>query len=192
MEKRYIFYVISAVVLLISFIFDNQIVKFIESMRVETIDIAFIVLSSPYAVYITLLLVAILLYKTKHQILTLLSSTILTYIVVVLLKGFIGRPRPEVSTLVGATASSLPSLHAAIIFMPYALVSKELPSLRIVYPILAFLVAFSRLYNGVHFLSDLIVGGLVGYGVGLLLVDLEGKYNYFEKLLGKYATKQSL
>ena len=46
----------------------------------------------------------------------------------------------------------------------------------------AVLIAFSRIYFGLHFLSDVIVGGLLGYVLGMIVVRLEKEYKWGKKV----------
>jgi membrane-associated phospholipid phosphatase len=92
------------------------------------------------------------------------------------IKHLVARPRPfndveTAITLVGATGSpSFPSAHSAnafavsmVIFIFYR------GSWKFMLP-LAFGIAFSRVYNGVHYPSDTIVGSVMGAGYGLGIV----------------------
>jgi membrane-associated phospholipid phosphatase/4-amino-4-deoxy-L-arabinose transferase-like glycosyltransferase len=92
------------------------------------------------------------------------------------IKHAIARPRPfvtmpETLTLVGKTASySLPSAHAAnmaaaamVAFLFFR------RSWRFMVP-LAAAVAFSRVYNGVHYVSDVLIGATLGAGYAAVMV----------------------
>ncbi len=92
------------------------------------------------------------------------------------IKHAIARPRPfvpmpESITLVGRTASfSLPSAHAAnmaAVAMVAFLFFRG--SWRFMVP-LAAAIAFSRVYNGVHYVSDVLLGATLGAGYAALLV----------------------
>ena len=80
-------------------------------------------------------------------------------------------PMPEAITLVGRTASySLPSAHAAnmaAVAMVAFLFFRR--SWRFMVP-LAAAVAFSRVYNGVHYVSDVLIGATLGAGYAAVMV----------------------
>lgn len=100
-----------------------------------------------------------------------------------LLKNLIQRPRPcltlDTHLLVGCSSSgSMPSNHSANAFayaVTLALFARELKKhyLLIIYPLcLAVLVAVSRVFVGVHYPSDVIVGALIGSIYALILHTL--------------------
>jgi membrane-associated phospholipid phosphatase len=75
---------------------------------------------------------------------------------------------PGVQSLVGVPDStSFPSGHAAAAFAAATAVGIFYPRLRVPLYTLAALVALSRVYLGVHFWSDVLVGSLLGLAVGL-------------------------
>ena len=90
------------------------------------------------------------------------------------LKEAVGRPRPYVAhpdppPLLHAGDGSFPSGHAATSFAGAALVSRYLPGGRPVLFGVAVAVAFSRLYVGVHYPSDVVAGAALGLLVATAL-----------------------
>jgi membrane-associated phospholipid phosphatase len=91
-----------------------------------------------------------------------------------LVKDAVDRPRPFADGGIHAVGrlpggSSFPSGHAATAFAAATVVAILAPRLRVPAHVLAALVAFSRVYLGVHFLSDVLAGAVLGIGVGLLV-----------------------
>jgi undecaprenyl-diphosphatase len=89
------------------------------------------------------------------------------------LKSAAGRPRPfetipQADPLMGVTlGQSMPSGHAATSFAGAVILTYLLPRAAPFFFLLATAVAFSRVYVGVHYVSDVVVGALLGTGVGL-------------------------
>ena len=92
-----------------------------------------------------------------------------------LLKGVFDRPRPSVvdpavHPLVAVPHNgSMPSGHAATAFAAGVAVGLVHPRLRWPLVVLAALIAFSRVWLGVHYLSDVLVGSALGTAIALLL-----------------------
>jgi undecaprenyl-diphosphatase len=75
--------------------------------------------------------------------------------------------------LIGATVGqSMPSGHAATSFAGAVILTYLLPRGAPLFFLLAAAIAFSRVYVGVHYMSDVLVGALLGAAVGLLGIGL--------------------
>lgn len=61
---------------------------------------------------------------------------------------------------------SFPSGHAAVSFAAATALADQNPGLALPAYGLAALISYSRMYNGLHYPSDLLAGALVGIGVG--------------------------
>jgi membrane-associated phospholipid phosphatase len=91
------------------------------------------------------------------------------------LKGAFDRPRPSevdpaVHPLVAVPhGGSMPSGHASTAFAAGVAVGLVHPRLRVPLLALAALIAVSRVWLGVHYLSDVLVGAALGTVVALLL-----------------------
>ena len=80
---------------------------------------------------------------------------------------------PTVQALVSLPEShSFPSGHAATAFAAATVVGVLHPRLRAPLLALALLVAVSRVYLGVHFWSDVLVGSLLGVAIGIAAARL--------------------
>ncbi|NWG02292.1 MAG: phosphatase PAP2 family protein [Syntrophaceae bacterium] len=60
---------------------------------------------------------------------------------------------------------SFPSAHAAFSFMMATLLTLWFPRYRILFFVLAAFIGWTRIYLGLHFPTDAVVGGLLGYGI---------------------------
>ena len=79
---------------------------------------------------------------------------------------------PEVVTQVFKSSFSFPSSHATNIFAAGALLSYTYRRWTAVFLAIASGVAYSRVYIGVHYPSDILAGALLGVGYGLLVAFL--------------------
>ena len=93
-----------------------------------------------------------------------------------LVKAVVDRPRPtqahpSLDALVDLpSTASFPSGHAATSFACAVVLALLVPRLRVPVLALAVLISFSRLYLGVHYLSDLIAGALLGSAIAWAVV----------------------
>ncbi len=98
------------------------------------------------------------------------------------LKPFFGRPRPchvltDIHLLVGCGGGrAMPSSHAANAFGQAVLFGYLYRPVRVYLLLFATVVALSRVFVGVHYPGDIIVGALVGSGVALLAVFAYKKF----------------
>ncbi|MBU1327372.1 phosphatase PAP2 family protein [Patescibacteria group bacterium] len=103
-----------------------------------------------------------------------LTSGLLTNVI---LKPFVERLRPSLST--GAIIVqpalydySFPSGHATLAFAMAMVLSAQEPKWKTWFYLLAALIALSRIYLGVHYPMDIIVGALLGWGIGFGALQL--------------------
>jgi len=185
MKKRTIVLLIFALIL-ISFQYDNLIVKSVSEITTSSLDSFFswITLIGSKWIVVSFLTMLFLFYKKKREwILPLWFTLFISIVVGFVLKYFVQRPRPFqqgiisiVSTLQQANYStwnfSFPSFHTLMIFSAIPLLSKLFPKLKKLWFIFAVLVGLSRVYLGVHFLSDVIAGGIIGYFIGAWIIRL--------------------
>jgi membrane-associated phospholipid phosphatase len=113
-------------------------------------------------------------YLNKHteKILPLIVSMVGSSITVFILKELVNRSRPVAEAIYKETLGSFPSGHAAAavalygFFIAFAWKEKDSPHLRS--PFIIFMIVFillvgiSRIYLGVHYFTDVLVGYIVG------------------------------
>ncbi len=158
---------------------DDHLVRFINgTLANPAFDVLMPVMSwlgSGGAIFILAVLIIILSRQEKKMRgVLLLAGLTLVYYSTDLLKDFCARPRPFIAipglrVLESAGRSfSMPSGHAATAFMAATLLSGFFGRYAAWFAYAA-LVAFSRVYVGVHYVSDVAVGALVGVMIGLIL-----------------------
>jgi undecaprenyl-diphosphatase len=81
------------------------------------------------------------------------------------------RARPHVDPLIAVPHShSFPSGHAATSFACATVLGAAAPRFRFWLFVLATLIAWSRVYNGVHYPLDVLAGAVLGLAIGLVLL----------------------
>ena len=140
-------------------------------------DIAFKLFSAvgSYGIVWFVVLAVLVIYERRHKnhiFIPLIVSILLTTVAVNgMLKPFFGRLRPlaEHPPVLGyPTSFSFPSYHSAVGFAGAYILSVFHNKLKLLYFFIAFLTAFSRVYLGYHFLSDVIAGCLVGIAISYI------------------------
>ena len=79
----------------------------------------------------------------------------------------------------------MPSNHAANMFSLAVILSHFYSKYRGFLFSFAFIISFSRVYVGVHFPGDIIVGALMGYAISLSCLSLWGNLKLYEIRKGK-------
>ncbi len=77
---------------------------------------------------------------------------------------------------------SFPSAHAANNFAAAAVLAHSYSKYKVIFYSIAFLIAFSRVYVGVHYPSDIIAGGLIGIIIGFVVIYLLDKIRLLKSL----------
>lgn len=144
-----------------------------------------------YGVLVTLTLLVttfLLLEDKRHRARFAMLTIVSGYLLSMTLKHLVGRPRPDiVPWLSFPHSSSFPSGHSmmsAIVYLTLGLMLSELASHRRVKVFLAVTplsvsaaVGFSRIYMGVHYLTDVLAGWSVGISWALLCWLIARRHN---------------
>jgi len=195
-----------SIIVLLGFIslwfLDTLISSNIDSIRGFIPDLFFLGFTFEMQTFVVLFFLTSLFLFHEHKrrwILPLWLSAAMAIILSYVLKVGVARPRPFQTGIIGVSAIaqsmlgasvntwnlSFPSFQAVLAFSAIPLLSKEFPRFKWVWFAIACIIAFSRVYFGVHWASDVIFGGLIGYLIGWIFVKVEEKYKFGEKLIRK-------
>ncbi|MBQ5382840.1 MAG: phosphatase PAP2 family protein [Treponema sp.] len=160
---------------------DGSILIWIQENLRNSFLSSFIVpysLSGNYAIPWFIVVIVLLIFKKTRKIgvLALISMAVAFCINDFILKNLIARPRPfleipELMTLVKRPSSySCPSGHTAIAFgFAVSILMNAKKRYGFIALFFALLMGFSRMYVGVHYPSDVLLGLLLGSTVAILV-----------------------
>lgn len=143
---------------------------FVEDLRTNEITLVMIMITSfcNLFVLIGIIVLLLLLIKNKKIGIMALTNLILVYLLNSFVKFIIQRPRPSGYNLITESNYSFPSGHAMVatgfygyfIYLVYKYVGNKILkySLIVLLFLLIVLICISRIYLGVHYLSDTIAG----------------------------------
>ncbi|NMB80997.1 MAG: phosphatase PAP2 family protein [Ignavibacteria bacterium] len=126
------------------------------------------------------------IYMNKKVAFEIYQSAIYTGLTTMLIKTILGRSRPYTNegsysfspfNLTGDDEWSLPSGHTSLGFSLSTVLSENSKSdlMKYIYFIPAFLTAYSRVYQDKHWLSDVLLGAVIGYSIGKWTVKIHKK-----------------
>ena len=182
--------------MIIAFIFDNDIVLLANSIKNSYLDGFFDwVTNIGSTIVIMVVMTSFFLWETRKRewIVPLWTSFLASGLVTLILKLLFMRTRPFEAMNLGVSLvfpgwnTSFPSWHAAAAFAGLAILDKEFPRFKWFWILFAGLVAFSRIYIGAHYLSDVFAGIIIGYGLGLAMFSIENKYRWLRNFGRKLA-----
>jgi undecaprenyl-diphosphatase len=178
-------FIIGVVLTMLSFFIDQYFVNLMLLLQNSFLISLFelITLIGNTEVFVPLAIVmTIYFFAKKKKLLGLWASIISIGALSYLLKIFINRPRPyemqNISSLINVSLSSFPSGHSMIVFSIVPFLVKNFSKQKHYFWAIALLVAFSRIYLNVHYLSDIVAGAFLGYLIGSIFSELEDKYKW--------------
>ena len=172
--------IIGILLFLISYKSDEQVNLFFKNFRFIPLDIVFGIITNFGVVILFMLIVPVIVMyrKNNRPAYLLLLSFIISAILSLIIKLIVLRQRPNEALTYPFTnlvSYSFPSMHAMVVFALLPILAKYFPKQKFFWIIFAFLAAFTRIYFGFHFLSDVVFGGFFGYFVGKYLLRLYEK-----------------
>lgn len=176
------------------FYMDGQILLFIqEHVRNPLCDVFFKTIThlGDAGIFWILLTVVLLCFQQTRRA-GIYSACALTASLIVnnlILKNLFGRIRPyelvEGLQCIVAPAydASFPSGHTGASFASAVAIYQQIPrKFAISFLVLAFLIAFSRLYVGIHYPTDVLAGIVTGSSIGVLVNVVGDRVNSFRKV----------
>ena len=178
MEKRGIsILIIGALLFIISLRLDSGIAAAFKNAESPIFDPLFSVVTNFGVAMVFLLWIpCIVLYrKNSKAVKLLLLSFLVSFVLSFLLKLIFLKQRPIglfEYPFTDIISYSFPSMHAMVMFSLLPITKKYLPQRRHFLAWFSYIVAFTRIYFGFHFLSDIVFGAFFGYFIGMYFVDL--------------------
>ncbi|HIH31372.1 TPA: phosphatase PAP2 family protein [Candidatus Woesearchaeota archaeon] len=182
-KNNFTFLIIYGIIFtIIGFLLDKLFLKLMITLQNDFFIILFSIITMignlEWFISLALIILIILILRNKKiysYIAALFVSAILSYV----LKWIISRPRPfeflQIPSIINTSMSSFPSGHALVIFTMLAFLIMNFPRYKYWFWSIAVLVAFSRIYLGVHYLSDVIAGAFLGFFIAKLFIYIGEK-----------------
>ncbi len=195
------------VLTIMAFMYDAIIMKIVPILRNDFLNYLFLgiaFISTTIVLFFLISTLYLLKENKRRWILPLWLSFLFSAVLSYFIKINIARPRPFQKGIVSVLKISFesmknnfntwnfsfPSLQAMMVFLALPFITKEFKKLKYVWIIFACLVGFSRVYFGVHYLSDVLAGGIIGYLIGYSLLLIEEKKEFGKKLIKKLKIKK--
>lgn len=169
---------------------DEKILFFFQSIRFEPLTSFFSIFIKLEVWHVIVLLLIIFFFTTKRMVRIPAISYYIAWNASFywfnLLKDHFQRPRPFLTVkglvpLLTPHGFSFPSGHATMAAAIATVLSFHFPNFRYVVYTLAFLAGISRVYFGVHYLTDVLAGFLLGSIIGAASLLIEYLILQFNK-----------
>ncbi len=202
-RKNAIFIILAIISVFASLYFDSQIVKYISFLRNSILDGFFLLItliSSEIIIFFVLTALFLWTENKRRWIFPLWASLGISAIISFILKITVQRLRPFQSGIVSLLPKlqeasfsiwnfSFPSFQTMLAFCAIPILYEQFPKFRKAWIGIAVLVGFSRVYFGLHFMSDVISGALIGYLIGMLVIKIEKENRFGKKIYQKIFRK---
>lgn len=167
-------YLVIIGVFILSFLIDEPISRLFENTKIPLLDFIFGIVTNFGIVLAVMLIIPLLMLKDRRKTYTLLLAFFSSVFISIAVKWMFLRQRPTdfVYPFAKVLSYSFPSMHAVVAFSLLPLLLYFLPKQKNFWVPFAVLVIFTRIYFGLHYLSDVVFGAILGYSLGCLLLDL--------------------
>lgn len=168
--------------------FDLYLFNLINSLagKYEWLDTLVVFLAENSEYILAVFLIMILIYNFKKYWKMVLEAIIVAgitrFIIAEIIRKIWFRPRPFVSHQVNqlinynSLEASFPSGHACFYFALSTVIYFYNKRLGIAFYIFSLLIVFSRVFVGIHWPSDILVGAIIGVLMGIILNKLFKKH----------------
>jgi undecaprenyl-diphosphatase len=155
---------------------DAEFTLWLAGIRSPALDAFMLLVTSLVSYFVIFFFLLLLLTAGRRKlVIALLVGLALDFAISGGLKLLLMRPRPYEVLPVGSIAedfSSFPSSHASRSFVIAGILSRNYRKIRLFLYAGACLIAFSRVYLGVHYLSDVLFGSAVGILISVAVLRL--------------------
>jgi phytol kinase len=185
----------------IGYAFNNEILNFVVSLRFSPLNEIMLFMTKEGLALLAAAIGAVLLIRKRYVEFTLV---VLAGIVGVeagyLMKKILHIPRPFATeafsdiALKFTTGYTLPSLHAVFCFSLLPLLKRcfKTPATRWTIAAALVVITLSRVYLGLHYVTDLIVGALVGYASAKFWIIADERHHLGSRLVHQVRTNLEL
>lgn len=164
---------------------DKLVLEFFLSIYNPLLNIIIVIFTKlgDYGFIWLIIIFIMILYKVKdwrYGLYSLIASSVLNEFI---FKNIFDRTRPcnsiEINDMLieCPMTYSFPSSHALVAFCFAYVFSKLVPKYKYIIWIIAFFVAISRAYLGVHYFFDVLVGALLGILIGYIIIRIKNYIN---------------
>ena len=173
-KNNILVYLLLIAALALSFLLDEKASHLFQNARTQLLDFFFGIITNFGIILAIMLIMPLLVLKDSKKTYALLLTFFSSVLISLILKWMFLRQRPTdfAYPLFKILSYSFPSLHAMVVFSLLPMLLYFLPKQKNFWVPFAFLVIFTRIYFGFHYLSDVVFGALLGYSLGYLLLDL--------------------
>lgn len=171
------------ILVILTLFFDGYFMALFESMRGDLLTNFMHFITDFGLLFLIVVIGAVSLWKRKYRMLMFMAiCSVLAFEAAFLLKLIFQVPRPYVlgysEPIFLASGNAFPSIHTAFIaaLVPFQKHLFKKRNLILIYSVM-FAVVFSRIYLGVHSMSDIVAGIMVGAVATYTFLGVEQRHN---------------